>query len=149
MRSPMAMLHVRGNIRSVCERLTELLKAESLGRYRRSIRELVGDGISHRDNLQPPQSYSSDATPIKPQRLMKTLSERARPPPASSPTPATVWCGRRITLQPLNRRTRPFALGQTSERRSGTAQMFFSSGAPGSVRLALSSGPGRLCSAPP
>ena len=80
MRSPMAMLHVRGNIRAVCEYLIGLLKddasfniknaEEPLGNFSRS-----QAGIT----LLSPESYSSEVTPIKPQRLMKTLSERCPP----------------------------------------------------------------------
>lgn len=74
-RSPMARRHVLGRIRTVCERLIELLKEDSLAlaRTRRNATNHIQPaGIS----LHAPNAADSNATPIKPQRLMKLLSER-------------------------------------------------------------------------
>lgn len=78
MRSPMAQLHVRGRIRSVCERLIELLKSAPSTDID-EVRKLASNLYSAEVTLQSPESYASEATPIKPQRLMKTLSERCPP----------------------------------------------------------------------
>lgn len=120
MRSPMAMLHVRGHIRSTCERLIELQKAVS-PRIAECIRRPNGlAGVT----LQSPESYDSDATPIKPQRLMKALSERCPPNTRflADSGNSMVWTVH--YLQPLNRRIeRPplYVDGQMPEQRSGTA----------------------------
>ena len=73
LRSPMARLHVRGRIRSVCERLIELLGGAELS---------VKPNISLKNPdymLQETAKFVSDATPIKPQRLMRELSRRFSP----------------------------------------------------------------------
>lgn len=116
MRSPMAMLHVCGHIRSTCERLIELQKAEaSAGDIR------CPDGTV---TLQSPDSYHSDATPIKPQRLMKALSECCPPDTRflADSGNSMVWTVH--YLQPRNRRmarTHLHLVGKLPEQRSGTA----------------------------
>lgn len=82
MRSPMARLHVRGRIRSVCERLIHLLKDNSAtGIY--PLREVNSSLCNPQERLesmmQDPVSFHSNATPIKPQRLMKELANRCPP----------------------------------------------------------------------
>jgi acetolactate synthase-1/2/3 large subunit len=123
MRSPMAMLHVRGNIRAVCESLIRLLKDDSLGNVE-DIRKRLNGRYRTETTLQLPQSYDSDATPIKPQRLMKTLSGRCPPTTRflADSGNSMVWsahylqlCDRRMGGQP------PRGAGQRPERRSGTA----------------------------
>lgn len=124
MRSPMAMFHVRGNIRSICERLIELLKADAPSGIE-SLKSL-GNINWHQPEVifQSPESYHSETTPIKPQRLMKTLSERCPPNTRflADSGNSMVWTVH--YLQPLNRRierSRPPADAQMPERRSGTA----------------------------
>ena len=162
MRSPMAMFHVRGNIRSVCERLTSLLKAGSLPCVETGRRLNVecqsnghdnyaapddgtcparfplpgplpqageGDSVSLREfhvkvSLQSPESYDSDAIPIKPQRLMKALSERCPPNTRFVADSGNSMMWTVHYLQPFNRRIeRPplHGYGKIQERRSGTA----------------------------
>ncbi|MDD2914770.1 MAG: thiamine pyrophosphate-binding protein [Gallionella sp.] len=123
MRSPMAMLHVRGNIHSVCERLIGLLQAcypsglENPARSNESLREFHVNVT-----LQSPENYSSDATPIKPQRLMKTLSERCPPNTRFLADSGNSMLWTVHYLQPLNRRIeRARANGQGPEQRSGMA----------------------------
>lgn len=73
LRSPMARLHVRGRIRSVCERLIELLDKDN---------PAIKIDISPKNPeymLQDAAKFVSDATPIKPQRLMRELSRRFPP----------------------------------------------------------------------
>lgn len=125
MRSPMARLHVCGHIRAVCERLFDLLNADALtGRYEFSkeasppANSLPRSGVT----LLSPENYESDATPLKPQRLMKVLSERC--PPATrflaDMGNSMVWTAH--YLQPHNRRMQPPSLPErTPERRSGRA----------------------------
>jgi acetolactate synthase-1/2/3 large subunit len=120
MRSPMARLHVRGHIRSVCERLIELLKADCAPETDQSWKHASRQyraGVT----LDDPESYDSDAAPIKPQRLMKTLSERCPPSTRflSDMGNGIVWTTH--YLQPHDRRVHPRPSGQAVERRSGTA----------------------------
>lgn len=68
LRSPMARLHVRGRIRSVCERLIEMLSEAE-----RSSASPIG--LKNPDYmLHEPAKFVSNDTPIKPQRLMRELS---------------------------------------------------------------------------
>lgn len=68
LRSPMARLHVRGRIRSVCERLIEMLSQTTLS----NVSQI---GLKNPDYmLHERGKFVSDATPIKPQRLMRELS---------------------------------------------------------------------------
>lgn len=120
MRSPMAQLHVRGDIRAVCEHLIELLKTDSPSDIER-VRELVHNLHPAGVTLHAPESYASEATPLKPQRLMKTLSERC-PPTTRFLTDmgnGIVWAVH--YLQPANRRVHPPPQEQGAEQRSGTA----------------------------
>lgn len=65
MRSPMARMHVYGHIRSVCDRVIELMQANS---YQINLLHTgMADDIQH---------TLYDTTPIKPQRLMQVLSEK-------------------------------------------------------------------------
>jgi len=75
-RSPMARLHVRGRMRSVCERLVELLRADTPATPPRERKTAL---LGPADMLQEADKFHSDATPIKPQRLMRELSRRCPP----------------------------------------------------------------------
>jgi acetolactate synthase-1/2/3 large subunit len=72
MRSPVARLHVRGDLRAVCQRLLDRWR----GRGEAIRTRPAGD-----DDGLPLHSSDDglDDAPIKPQRLMKTLSERCPP----------------------------------------------------------------------
>ncbi len=77
-RSPMARLHVRGNLRAICDRLIAGWPRRG-GHFRRrhpAAPELTSHGPVR---LQAADAYESDAAPLKPQRLMKELSERFPP----------------------------------------------------------------------
>ncbi len=115
MRSPMAKLHVRGHIRSTCDHLIELLQADA---YRSNLPRVDSDQA--RVTFESPASYHSEATPIKPQRLMKTLSERCPPTTRflADIGNSMVWTVH--YLQPRNRRLNR---GQNNnpEQRSGLA----------------------------
>jgi acetolactate synthase-1/2/3 large subunit len=73
-RSPMARLHVLGHLRSVCERILAARRASLDGMVQRRPAALAGSV-----SLRAPEQYRSEAAPIKPQRLMKELSERVPP----------------------------------------------------------------------
>lgn len=119
-RSPLSKLHVRGRTRTVCERLIAAWPPRSYVN-----RRVAGnpDEVSH-VTLQAPDKYESNATPIKPQRLMKELSERF---PAGTRFLADAGNSMMWTahyLQPRNRRGTALPgknRGRTGERRSGTA----------------------------
>lgn len=115
MRSPMAMLHVRGHIRTVCERLTKLMRASAPSGVK-NIEKQRG-GVA----LQSLASYESDATPIKPQRLMKALSEHCPPNTRflADMGNSMVWTTH--YLQPRNRRLRQRPAPKGTGQRSGTA----------------------------
>jgi acetolactate synthase-1/2/3 large subunit len=120
MRSPMALLHVRGHIRSTCERLIELQQTVSPPGARHIGLPNQLTGVT----LQSPGSYHSNATPIKPQRLMKALSERCPPDTRflADSGNSMVWTVH--YLQPLNRRmarSHLHLVGKKPEQRSGTA----------------------------
>ncbi|WP_420472932.1 thiamine pyrophosphate-binding protein [Noviherbaspirillum sp. ST9] len=77
-RTPMARLHVRGRILSVFKRLVERLHDEekhaSYEIERRRVSREVKGKVSDPDTmLSDMDKYLSDATPIKPQRLMREL----------------------------------------------------------------------------
>jgi acetolactate synthase I/II/III large subunit len=79
-RSPMARLHVRGSMRAICSKISASLSEKiPPASTRRPICE--SHDISERRHnthvkLDSPAMLYSDAVPIKPQRLMKELSER-------------------------------------------------------------------------
>jgi len=128
MRSPMSKFHVRGSIRAICEHLIELLKDDPAFNIKNS-EDPMGN-FSHSQagvTLLSPESYGSEVTPIKPQRLMKALSERCPPDTRflADSGNSMVWSTH--YLQPHNRRSKPEQT--TSEvprefhlnQRSGTA----------------------------
>ncbi|MGQ0709835.1 MAG: thiamine pyrophosphate-binding protein [Rhodoferax sp.] len=70
LRSPMARLHVRGRIRAVCEHLVRMLAQTPAAGAARI-------GLKNPDYmLAEPAKFVSNASPIKPQRLMRELSRR-------------------------------------------------------------------------
>ncbi|MDT4330132.1 thiamine pyrophosphate-binding protein [Methylomonas sp. MED-D] len=79
-RTPMARLHVRGRILSVFSRLVEQLhhqqKTDNFEYARqRASREHKVDQHDPHQLLSAPEKYQSDATPLKPQRLMRELGQ--------------------------------------------------------------------------
>lgn len=122
LRSPMARMHVRGRIRTVCERLVELLSAEPQPPVEgaRTI-ELRNPEAA----LLEPEKFHSDAAPIKPQRLMAELSRRFPPHTrfVADAGNSTAWAVH--YLQPRDRRAAGGAGGQRAaneirQRRNGT-----------------------------
>lgn len=122
-RSPLSKLHVRGRMRTICERLVAAWPPRSGHVSRRAPATREAAPVS-KVSLQAQDRYDSDATPIKPQRLMKELS--ARFPPTTRFLADTgnsmIWAAH--YLQPWNRRgtgPRGRLRHGTGERRSGTA----------------------------
>jgi len=74
MHSPMAKLHIRGNLRYICQQLVNNRLAESPVLPRKAYKYF--EGSNPNIVVEDATKYHSSATPIKPQRLMKELSER-------------------------------------------------------------------------
>jgi acetolactate synthase-1/2/3 large subunit len=124
MRSPMARLHVRGHIPTVCRALIEGLAAND-ARNVVSLPIGSGDAANPHVALHAPEQVDADTAPVKPQRLMRELSRRCPPNTRflADTGNSMIWAVH--YLQPRNRRgtrasdhARPE--GRT-ERRSGTA----------------------------
>ncbi len=119
-RSPMARLHVRGDLRLVCERLIDSLKDDlpsGIEQTGEKLRDFHKAGVT----LDTPENHAADSAPLKPQRLMKTLSERC-PPTTRFLTDmgnGIVWAVH--YLRPADRRIHPHLQNRDMERRSGTA----------------------------
>ena len=124
MRSPMARLHVRGRILTVCAHLLERMAA---CRPASNVVELPDMGVELSNpnvTLHAAEQFDSDAAPIKPQRLMRELSRRLPPH-----TRFVADAGNSMTwavhyLQPRNRRgARSLERGMApkQDNRSGTA----------------------------
>jgi acetolactate synthase-1/2/3 large subunit len=83
-RTPMASLHMRGSIRAIFNRLVERIHDIAIGtdvpvEKRSQPRDLHAYAFDSASILSNQDAYNSDATPIKPQRLMRELS-RLFPP---------------------------------------------------------------------
>lgn len=123
MRTPMARLHVRGRILSVCAHLEELLGPRGGASNVVELPDTGSEPCNPHVSLQSVDEFDSDAVPIKPQRLMKELSRRFPPN-----TRFLADAGNGMTwavhyLQPRNRRTAraPARLPARPDARSGTA----------------------------
>jgi acetolactate synthase-1/2/3 large subunit len=119
-RSPVSKLHVRGRMRAVCERLIAAWPPSSHVN-RRGTPKLSDDS---KVTLQAQDKYDSDATPIKPQRLMKELSERFPPSTRFLADAGNSMMWTAHYLQPWNRRgtgPRGKLFPRSRERRSGAA----------------------------
>ncbi|HYQ17045.1 MAG TPA: thiamine pyrophosphate-dependent enzyme, partial [Polyangiaceae bacterium] len=122
-RSPQARLHVHGHIRAICERLIAAWPPRS-GHVTRRVPSAPDPNRVPSVTLQAQDSYDSDATPIKPQRLMKELSVRFPPTTRflADTGNSMIWAAH--YLQPGNRRgsgLRGRPRHGEEERRSRTA----------------------------
>ena len=122
-RTPMARCHVRGSIRTVFQRLVERI-ADARGRgaaaftidQRRAPRTLPARPWNPHGLLAAPTAFLSDASPIKPQRLMRELS-RMFPPSTrflADTGNSVAWAIH--YLQPADRRMGERRLGGGSAR---------------------------------
>ncbi|MDB5050886.1 MAG: acetolactate synthase large subunit [Fibrobacteres bacterium] len=123
-RSPMAKLHVRGRLRTICEKMIAA-RQPFTGEATRGAPSASGIPHGYGVSLQASEQYHSDATPIKPQRLMKELSKRFPPTTRflADTGNSMIWAAH--YLQPWNRRgighrVKPIGYVE-GERRSGTA----------------------------
>jgi acetolactate synthase-1/2/3 large subunit len=119
-RSPLSKLHVRGRMRAICERLISAWPPRSY------VNRRVGPNLDDvsKVTLQAPDKYESEATPIKPQRLMKELSERFPPNTRFLADAGNSMMWTAHYLQPWNRRgtgPRGNPRSRSGERRSGAA----------------------------
>nr|WP_255763475.1 thiamine pyrophosphate-binding protein [Pelomonas sp. P7] len=78
MRSPMARLHVRGHIKSVCEQLTALLASPQEAALLPFLHPQVGRQ-AYEAMVDRPEALHGDSAPVKPQRLLAALGERCPP----------------------------------------------------------------------
>ena len=78
MRSQMARLHVRGHIKSVCEQLIALLNSPQDATLLPFMHPQVARQ-AYEAMVDSPDALRSDSAPVKPQRLLATLSERCPP----------------------------------------------------------------------
>nr|WP_269106483.1 thiamine pyrophosphate-binding protein [Massilia sp. TS11] len=77
-RTPMARYHLRGNIRAIFNRLVERIHEARV--HIDGVKPMAAEVPFERDSLfAAPAAYHSDAVPIKPQRLMKELSQMFPP----------------------------------------------------------------------
>jgi acetolactate synthase I/II/III large subunit len=100
--SPMARLHVRGRMRAIC------------GKVNAALHEKIpppsepppasGRRVSGAVKMESPEMFLSDAAPIKPQRLMKELSERFPPTTRFLADAGNSMMWAPHYLQPFNRR---------------------------------------------
>lgn len=121
-RSPLSKLHVRGRMRAICERLIKAWPPRS-GQVTRRVPQSPDPSEVSQVTLQAQDRYESDATPIKPQRLMKELSQRFPPNTRflADTGNSMIWAAH--YLQPSNRRGTGLRIRRLGdqERRSGTA----------------------------
>jgi acetolactate synthase I/II/III large subunit len=101
-RSPLAKLHVRGQMRAICDRLISVWPPRSYV-SRRVAPQAEPSDVSP-VSLQAQDRYDSDASPIKPQRLMKELSQRFPPTTRflADTGNSMIWAAH--YLEPWNRR---------------------------------------------
>ncbi len=71
--SPMAMLHVHGHIATVCQHVIDHLAGSSTSSTKKNA--VIEGHFNPYIQFEKLEKYYSDDTPIKPQRLMKELSE--------------------------------------------------------------------------
>jgi acetolactate synthase-1/2/3 large subunit len=79
MRSPMARLHVRGRIASVCDHLLKRLAPRAEGAQVLPFRHPEVARLAYEAMVDNPDALHSTQAPVKPQRLMATLGERCPP----------------------------------------------------------------------
>lgn len=104
MHSSMARLHVRGRIRSVCEHLLALMPHDASSNVR-SFVDRRAEPLEPAVTMTAPENFHSDTAPIKPQRLMKALSQHFPPSTrfVADAGNSAVWAVH--CLQPQDRRT--------------------------------------------
>ncbi|NRF70001.1 thiamine pyrophosphate-binding protein [Aquincola sp. S2] len=79
MRSQTARLHVRGNIRSVCEQLLSLLAPSGEAVNVLPFQHPQVAKLAYESMVDKPEALRDTGSPVKPQRLIGTLGERCPP----------------------------------------------------------------------
>jgi acetolactate synthase-1/2/3 large subunit len=102
-RTPMAKLHVRGRIRTICEKLVGS-RQPAIGEVKHGTPSNAASPHGYGVTLQSPEQFHSDAAPIKPQRLMKELSKRFPPTMRFLADAGNSMMWSAHYLQPWNRR---------------------------------------------
>ncbi|MGH1485144.1 MAG: thiamine pyrophosphate-binding protein [Cellvibrionaceae bacterium] len=123
LRSPMAQLHVRGRILTICNYVVEQLLTQPGAFSASSNNQLVSENTNPHVSMREPDKYTSDASPVKPQRLMKELSERFPPNTRFLADAGNSMMWAPHYLQSRNRREQQTynPTNNSSERRSGSA----------------------------
>ena len=119
-RSPLSKLHVHGHMRAICERLIAAWPPRSYVSEKLALKVSEASPVA----LHAPDKYESSASPIKPQRLMKELSERFPPSTRFLADAGNSMMWTAHYLQPVNRRgaaRREKLHSEIVERRSKTA----------------------------
>jgi len=119
LRSPMARLHVHGRILTICNRLIDQLLLAPRNTKKDDATSLVSETLNPYVAIQEPDKYHSNASPLKPQRLMKELSERFPPNTRFLADAGNSMMWAPHYLQPQNRREQQ--LYNKTERRSSSA----------------------------
>jgi acetolactate synthase-1/2/3 large subunit len=123
LRSPMAQLHVRGRILTICNRMIEqlLLSDKDLSATKDS--NLVKENINPHVSMREPEKFTSNASPVKPQRLMKELSERFPPNTRflADAGNSMMWAPHYLQCQNRREQQRYNPIDCKNERRSGSA----------------------------
>ncbi|MEO0444354.1 MAG: thiamine pyrophosphate-binding protein [Pseudomonadota bacterium] len=119
--SPMARLHVRGRILTICDQLCRRFIEEYGDITVRADKTTIEGKNNPNVTLFNPEKYNSEQSPLKPQRLMKELSERFPPDTRflADIGNSMIWAPH--YLQPVNRRQRQIYKPEflQSGRRSG------------------------------
>ena len=75
-RTPMARLHVRGNIHLICARISKNIVPKFNPPPSGNTNNVYQENFNPNFTIHDTEKYYSNETPIKPQRLMKELSDR-------------------------------------------------------------------------
>ncbi len=123
-RTPMARFHMRGSIRSIFNRLVERAGADTSPQtaQRRTDREASLADFDATTILSAQAAFHSDATPIKPQRLMRELSTMFPPTTRFLADTGNSVAWATHYLQPHDRRIAERRLGNERKRVPGLRQ---------------------------
>jgi acetolactate synthase-1/2/3 large subunit len=121
--SPMAKLHIRGHIATICHYLTEILITKSDALPKENDNALVEGSFNPYVRFKELEKYYSDASPIKPQRLMKELSERFPPNTRflADAGNSMLWAPHYLQSQNRRRHYHQDSIHNDTERRSRSA----------------------------
>jgi acetolactate synthase-1/2/3 large subunit len=127
-RTPMASLHMRGSIRAIFNRLIERIHDIRIGtevpvEQRKSPRTLEALTFDSSRILAAPESFNSDAAPIKPQRLMRELSNLFPPTTRYLADTGNSVAWATHYLQPMDRRMGERRLGGGERKRDAGQRM--------------------------